>query len=282
MRFEVLPSAQGAPLSLELQLIEQLASLAPSSSIIAHITRRIAKSISPGQKPEEPRHENHCCKPQPRSCRLSDSRVLGPGPWHTLQTRGRIRKPSISDTIRRTDADNWFIMYVNGELVAVDSIKFIPHNVISVDLLPAYPMTIAVIAKDNADPKTGMEYANTSIGDGGSHPQVRRRDRHRGSSWKARAFSLVPSRPRREKSASSSTTPIPENWYAVEFDDQRSARPPRNIPKPRSAPSSRSTRYHFAVEQSSSGPMTLSSTTRSFSVGPSAVRPTARSSSGFL
>ena len=54
----------------------------------------------------------------------------------------------MSDTIKANIyADNWFIMYVNGELVAVDSIKFIPHNVISVDLLPAYPMTIAVIGK---------------------------------------------------------------------------------------------------------------------------------------
>ena len=65
-----------------------------------------------------------------------------------------IRKPSMSDTIRaNVYADNWFEMYINGELVAVDSIKFIPHNVVSVDLLPSYPMTIAVMAKDNADPK---------------------------------------------------------------------------------------------------------------------------------
>lgn len=54
---------------------------------------------------------------------------------------------------------------MNGELVAVNSIAFVPHNVISVDIFPAFPMTIAVMAKDNADPKTGMEYANTNIGD---------------------------------------------------------------------------------------------------------------------
>ena len=35
------------------------------------------------------------------------------------------------------------------------------------EILPEYPMTIAVMAKDNADPKTGMEYANTNIGDAG-------------------------------------------------------------------------------------------------------------------
>ena len=37
-----------------------------------------------------------------------------------------LRKPSIDDTIRaNVYADNWFILYVNGELVAVDSIAFI-------------------------------------------------------------------------------------------------------------------------------------------------------------
>jgi hypothetical protein len=74
----------------------------------------------------------------------------------------------MSDTFKANIyADNWFSLYIDGDLVAVDSIKFIPHNVVSVDILPRYPMTIAVLAKDNADPKTGMEYANTQIGDAG-------------------------------------------------------------------------------------------------------------------
>ena len=78
------------------------------------------------------------------------------------------RKPRIDDTIKaNVYADNSFKLYINGELVAVDSIAFVPHNVVSVDVLPAYPMTIAVMGIDNADPKTGMEYANTNIGDGG-------------------------------------------------------------------------------------------------------------------
>ena len=55
------------------------------------------------------------------------------------------------------------MIYINGKLVAVDSIEFLPHNVISVPILPIYPMTIAVLAKDNADPKTGLEYG-TQIG----------------------------------------------------------------------------------------------------------------------
>ena len=74
------------------------------------------------------------------------------------------RKPRIEDTINaNVYADNSFKLYINGKLVAVDSISFVPHNVVSVDVLPAYPMTIAVMGIDNADPKTGMEYANTCL-----------------------------------------------------------------------------------------------------------------------
>jgi len=124
----------------------------------------------------------------------------------------------MSDTIRASMyADNWFSLYVNGELVAVDSIAFIPHNVISVDLLPRYPMTIAVMAKDNADPQTGMEYANTSIGDAGfvlkfSDGTVT------DASWKARCFSRGPVGGD-TKNPRVTNEPVPEDWFAVDFDD---------------------------------------------------------------
>jgi hypothetical protein len=132
---------------------------------------------------------------------------------------GRIRKPQMSDTIKaNVYADNWFSLYINGELVAVDSIKFIPHNVISVDALPSYPMTIAVMARDNADPKTGMEYANTNIGDGGfilkfSDGTVTSK------SWKAKKFSWGPL-DRDTKKPRVENLPVPENWFAVDFDDR--------------------------------------------------------------
>ncbi len=133
-------------------------------------------------------------------------------------TPSRLRKPTIADTIRaNVYADNWFSLYVNGELVAVDSIAFIPHNVISVDVLPRYPMTIAVMAKDNADPTTGMEYANTNVGDAGFILKFADGTVTDGS-WKAKCFSHGPINgdtrtPRVEN------TPIPENWFAVDFDD---------------------------------------------------------------
>lgn len=130
----------------------------------------------------------------------------------------RIQKPRISDTTRANIyADNWFVLYINGNLVAVDSISFIPHNVISVDLLPVYPMTIAVMAKDNASPTTGMEYNDSNIGDGGfilkfSDGTVSN------AQWKAKCFFHGPVNgdtqvPRVQ------TEVIPSNWFARDFDD---------------------------------------------------------------
>jgi len=126
-------------------------------------------------------------------------------------------KPSIADTIKlNVYADNWFMLYVNGRLVAVDSIQFTPHNVVSVDFLPEYPMTIAVLAKDNADPKTGMEYG-TSIGDAGLC--IKFADGTvTNASWKAKNFFHGP--------VNSDTAnpkviqdPLPANWWATDFDD---------------------------------------------------------------
>ena len=133
---------------------------------------------------------------------------------------GKLKKPQMSDTIKANIyADNWFMLYINGELVAVDSIKFIPHNVISVDLLPTYPMTIAVMAKDNADPKTGMEYANSNIGDGGFILKFGD-GTVTNANWKAKAFSTGPIN-RDTKNPRIENTPIPENWFAIDFDDSQ-------------------------------------------------------------
>jgi hypothetical protein len=129
------------------------------------------------------------------------------------------RKPQIDDTIRATVyADNWFSLFINGELVAIDSIAFLPHNVIAVDLLPVYPMTIAVIAKDNADPATGMEYANTQIGDGGfilRFGDGTVTDRH----WKALVLEHGPIDGDTQNPRVRSQPP-PAGWQTSDFDDR--------------------------------------------------------------
>jgi phosphatidylethanolamine-binding protein (PEBP) family uncharacterized protein len=126
-------------------------------------------------------------------------------------------KPSFEDTVKlNVYADNWFLLYVNGRLVAVDPIQFTPHNVVSVDFLPEYPMTIAVLAKDNADPKTGMEYGN-SIGDGGFVLKFAD-GTVTDASWKAKSFFRGPENGD-TTNPKVAIEPLPANWWSPDFDD---------------------------------------------------------------
>lgn len=131
--------------------------------------------------------------------------------------RDRLVKPRMTDTERlHVYADNWFALYINGDLVAVDSITFTPHNVVSVDVLPEYPMTIAVLVKDNADAKTGMEYG-TNIGDGGFILKLGN-DIVSNRSWRARSFFHGPIAGNRTN-PKVRHSPLPDNWWTLEFDD---------------------------------------------------------------
>jgi len=127
-------------------------------------------------------------------------------------------KPALSDTLKvSVYADNWFALYINGRLTAVDPIPFTPHNVVSFEILPEYPMTIAILAKDNADPKTGLEYGN-QIGDGGlivKFSDGAGTDAH----WKAKSFFKGPLN-RDTQNPRVEVTPIPDQWWAVDFDDR--------------------------------------------------------------
>lgn len=126
-------------------------------------------------------------------------------------------KPDLSDTIKASIyADNWFVLYINGKQVAVDPIDFLPHNVVTLDILPEYPMTIAVMAMDNADPKSGCEYG-TSIGDGGFILKFAD-GTVSSANWKAKSFFTGPL----DEDAAHpkvARTPIPSDWFAVNFDD---------------------------------------------------------------
>ncbi len=126
-------------------------------------------------------------------------------------------KPSMDDTLKlNVYADNWFILYINGKLRVVDPIDYMPHNVVSVDILPEYPMTIAIMGRDNADPKTGLEYGD-HIGDAGlilkfSDGTVTN------AKWKAKSFFKGPLNGD-VKNPKVEHTPVPANWFAVDFDD---------------------------------------------------------------
>ncbi len=142
---------------------------------------------------------------------------IGRDAWPVLQN-GWI-KPAMPDTEKvSVYADNWFMMYINGKPVAVDSIDFLPHNVVMVDILPEYPMTIAVLAKDNAEPKTGLEYGD-HIGDAGFI--IKFADGTvSNASWKARSFFSGPLN-RDVQNPKVSMEPLPKDWFAMNFDDSK-------------------------------------------------------------
>ena len=139
-------------------------------------------------------------------------RPAGKGPG------AKVTKPTMADTVRASVyADNWFVLYINGKPVATDPIDFLPHNVVTVDILPEYPMTIAVMAKDNANAETGLEYGD-HIGDGGLILKFAD-GTVTDASWKAKCFFRGPlgrdtAHPRVERA------PIPPDWFAVGFDDR--------------------------------------------------------------
>ena len=46
-------------------------------------------------------------------------------------------KPGVNNTITlNAYADNWCVIFINGKMVAMDSIDFLPHNKVSVKILP--------------------------------------------------------------------------------------------------------------------------------------------------
>ncbi|GEM_PF-2740354 len=136
----------------------------------------------------------------------------------TLFAQGpALLKPTPADTISLTFYnDNWSMIFINGKLVAVSPIDFLPHAQVTVNVLPEYPMTIAVLAMDNANPNNGLEYG-TQIGDAGFILRMGDGTVSNGT-WKTKVFFKGPL----NSNIANPTvqyTPIPANWYAPEFDD---------------------------------------------------------------
>ena len=128
-------------------------------------------------------------------------------------------KPSMEDTLKlNVYADNWFVLYINGKIRVVDPIDYMPHNVVSVDILPEYPMTIAIMGRDNADPKTGLEYGDR-IGDAGLILKFAD-GTVTNAKWKAKSYFKGPLNSD-VKNPKVEHTPVPANWFAVDFDDSK-------------------------------------------------------------
>jgi hypothetical protein len=75
-------------------------------------------------------------------------------------------------------ADNWFALYVNGELVGEDSVPITTErsfNAETITFEASFPLTIAIEAKDFKETDSGIEYIgldNQQMGDGGLIAQI--------------------------------------------------------------------------------------------------------------
>ena len=88
--------------------------------------------------------------------------------------------------------DNYYELYVNGEIVARDPVGFIPFNSGVVRFRAKSPITYAVKLVDwGTHLGVGMEYDRWNVGDGGF---IARFDdgTETGSDWKCRAFYISP------------------------------------------------------------------------------------------
>ena len=134
-------------------------------------------------------------------------------------------------------ADNWFAMYVNGLKVAVDPVPITTtksFNKVSINFKAKYPLTVAIIAKDYVENKSGLEYIGTpqqQLGDAGIVAQIHELASGKlvgatSKSWKSLTLFRAPLNPDCVKSTSplvdcqSKTISAPANWYSPSFNDK--------------------------------------------------------------
>ncbi len=93
----------------------------------------------------------------------------------TVATEGATddAQAGVSTFMAEVWADNWFALYVNGELIGEDSVPITTERSFNSETFnfdASYPPTIAIEAKDFKDNDSGLEYIgerNQQMGDGG-------------------------------------------------------------------------------------------------------------------
>lgn len=133
-------------------------------------------------------------------------------------------------------ADNWFSLYVNGELVGEDSVPITTERSFNAETFTfeaAYPLTIAMVTKDFKETDSGLEYIgepNQQMGDGGFIAQFTDTATGEvvavtGSDWRGLVVHRAPLNPECVSSADPDTDcqfealAEPDGWTAVGFDD---------------------------------------------------------------
>ena len=156
--------------------------------------------------------------------------VASPVPDATAPSPGQ--SPT-SQFVAEVWADNWFALYVNGELVGEDSTPITTErsfNAETITFTAAYPLTIGIEAKDFKETDSGLEYIgerNQQMGDGGIIAQIT--DMGTGKivavtngNWMV--IHRAPLNPECEKAADPNTacrfesTEAPPGWAGADFD----------------------------------------------------------------
>jgi hypothetical protein len=133
-------------------------------------------------------------------------------------------------------ADNWFALYVNGELIGEDSVPITTERSFNAETFTfdaTYPLTIAIEAKDFKENDSGLEYIgqpNQQMGDGGLIAQIT--DSATGEivaatdgAWSTLVIHRAPLNTDCESAADpagtcqSESTDAPDGWTMPDFDD---------------------------------------------------------------
>ena len=140
-----------------------------------------------------------------------------------------------SEFVAEVWADNWFVLYVNGELAGEDSTPITTErsfNSETIVFTAPYPLTIGIEARDFKETNSGIEYIgkrNQQMGDDGVIAQIT--DVGTGKvvavtnrSWRLKVIHRAPLNPECEKALDPDaaclfeSTKAPPGWASVEFD----------------------------------------------------------------
>ncbi len=154
----------------------------------------------------------------------------------TAATRAATGQGAASEFVAEVWADNWFALYVNGELVGEDSTPITTErsfNAETITFTATYPLTIAIEAKDFKETDSGIEYIgerNQQMGDGGLIAQIT--DVRTGkvvavtsSGWRLKVIHRAPLNRECEKASDPDAacrferTEAPPGWASADFDD---------------------------------------------------------------
>ena len=177
-----------------------------------------------------------CSSSSEKSTTSTTSTISAPSVTEAEPTSTVAASSQISTFTAEVWADNWFSLYVNGELVGEDSVPITTERSFNAETIAfeaTYPLTIAIMTKDFKETNSGLEYIgepNQQMGDGGFIAQFT--DTLTGEivavtngDWRGLVIQTAPLNVECEKSADPDTDcqfetlDEPADWTSSNFDD---------------------------------------------------------------